>query len=107
MKTRLITALTALTLTGLTSAAALADTDSESLAWQQPGYVEEVVIVTAPRPTQVLRVSADTPLASQQPGYVEEVVIVRASRSEVLANARWLDRPVSRRFADFFGRSAN
>ena len=94
MKTRLITTLGLLMLgpaLGLTAHA-----DESLLAWQEPGYVEEIVIVTASRPTAIatpvvyaaLNADSEVTLAWQEPGYVGEVVIVSASRSEVLARAR-------------------
>jgi hypothetical protein len=92
MNARTLYALSSLILTGLTTTAATAATAGEAgttLAWQQPGYVEEVVMATAPRPLAVVRAdaTADGSLAREAPGYVEEVVVVRASRREVLATA--------------------
>ncbi len=96
MNTRLIATLTALSLTALAGANAHADESTVTLAWQQPGYVEEVVVVKAKRPetaatvteTTAAAVATDATLAWQEPGYVEDVVIARASRSEVLAAYR-------------------
>lgn len=76
----------ALTLFGATAAQA----DEESLpAWQEPGYVMEVVIAKGTRPSSAAdSQSTSTAIpAWQEPGYVEEVVIVKASRSEALARA--------------------
>jgi len=98
MKARLIPSLFALTLTAFAGATAQADDGQAILASQQPGYVMEVVIATAPRVT----------IASEQPGYVQEVVVVTASRSEALATRReqlaaaaaeWLKRPINERRA--------
>jgi hypothetical protein len=80
MKAKLIPSLLALTLTTFAGAAAHADGDQATLAWQEPGYVMEVVIATAPR----------VKLASEPTDYVGEVVVVTASRSEVLAARREL-----------------
>ena len=97
MKTRLIATLTALTLAATAGTTALADEATVDLAWQQPGYVMDVVYATAPRirpavaavaaPAEVVNADGGV-LASEQEGYVMDVVVVRASRSEVLANAR-------------------
>ena len=99
MKTRPIAILTAL----LTAPIAAAVTAEEpSLAWQQSGYVEETVIVTAPRPAlqEVVyadpSVDGDADLAWKQAGYVGEVVIARASRSEALAELRSVMREAAR-----------
>lgn len=80
MKAKLIPSLFALTLTAFTGTTAQAEEGQAKPAWQEPGYVMEVVIATAPRVT----------LASEQTDYVGEVVIVTASRSEVLAARREL-----------------
>lgn len=92
MKTRKFATLTALTLSAFAGTSALAEDSGVVLEWQQPGYVMEVVIVTAPRPTitqdNAEDATGEVTLAWQQAGYVEEVVIVRANRSEVLAQAR-------------------
>jgi hypothetical protein len=104
MKTRLFATLTALSLSAYAGASAQAENSGASLAWQQPGYVQEVVVVTAPRPNSVgadetattqagavieaAAANEDVTLAWQEPGYVPEVVVVTASRSEVLAKAR-------------------
>ena len=80
MKTRLIAALTALGLVAALASTARADTSAGTLAWQEPGYVMEVVMVSAPR-------SATVP-AYAEPGYVMEVVVVTASRGEAIARAR-------------------
>lgn len=102
MKTRLIATLTALTLTGFAGTSAHADDNEVVLEWQQPGYVMEVVRVTAKRPeatpasgteaalTEETAVTTDVLPAWQQPGYEPEVVVVTASRSEVLAKF-WAD----------------
>jgi hypothetical protein len=102
MKAKLIPSLFALTLTTFAGAAAHADDSQATLAWQEPGYVMEVVVATAPRVT----------LASEQPGYVGEVVVVTASRSEALAARReqmaaaaadWLNRPIDERRRPLMG----
>ena len=93
MKTRLIATLTALTLTAWAGTSAQAEESAVALEWQQPGYVMDVVLATAPRPKTVVSTpveptgAADIVLASEQDGYVMDVVVVRASRSEVLAHA--------------------
>ncbi|MGD8340499.1 MAG: hypothetical protein PVH89_06925 [Gammaproteobacteria bacterium] len=89
MNARTLTTLSALVLTGFTSSIATAGDSNIELAWQQPGYVEEVVVVTAPRPVtaEASESATTTTLARQQPGYVEEVVVVRVSRRDVLAAA--------------------
>lgn len=111
MKAKLIPSLFALTLTTFVGATAQADDSEATLAWQQPGYVMEVVIATAPRVT----------LASEQSDYVGEVVVVTASRSEALAARRemiaaaaaiWLNnaelnRPIEARRLPLMGISAN
>ena len=94
MKTRLITTLGALMLG--TAFGLSAHADESPLAWQEPGYIEETVIVTASRPKATGPAVAyadpdadsNVTLAWQEPGYVGEVVIVSANRSEVLARAR-------------------
>ena len=103
MKTRLIATLTALTLTALAGTSVRAEDSEATLEWQKPGYVMDVIVVTAPRPkivtaietadqatdaTATATATENVELAWQQPGYVEEVVIAKASRSEVLAEAR-------------------
>ena len=80
MNAKLIPGLLALTLTAFAGTAAHADEDQVTPAWQEPGYVMEVVIATAPRVT----------LATEPSDYVGEVVIVTASRSELLAARREL-----------------
>jgi hypothetical protein len=96
MKTRLIATLSALSLSAFAGVSARAEDVGTALAWQQPGYVMEVVVATAPRPTPVVRAvpTLDGTLAWQEPGYVEEVVVVKASRSEVLAAAGWPEFPI-------------
>jgi hypothetical protein len=96
MNTRLIATLSALSLSAFAGVSARAEDVGTQLAWQQPGYVMEVVVATAPRPTQVVREvpTLDGTLAWQQPGYVEEVVVAKATRSEVLAAAGWPEFPV-------------
>jgi len=94
MKTRLIATLSTLSLAALAGASAKAEDAANELAWQQPGYVMEVVVVTAPRlkaPVAAAETS-DATLAWQQPGYIQEVVVATASRSEVLAAAGWHER---------------
>lgn len=83
---------------------AQADENATTLAWQEPGYVMEVV-VTAPRMTPKLRTTDEntTGLAWQEPGYVEDVVIVTASRSEVMAAAGLPEFPLPRLRHEFFG----
>lgn len=89
MKTRILAILTALGIAAACSAAARAEMSGPELAYEQPGYVMEVVYATAPRPrTLVEPRTSDVALASEQPGYVMEVVVVTASRSEVIARAR-------------------
>jgi hypothetical protein len=106
MKAKLIPSLFALTLTAFAGTTAQAGESQATLAWQEPGYVMEVVIATAPRVT----------LASEQPGYVEEVVVVTASRSEMLAARRevlaavaadWLNRPIDARHRPLMSIPAN
>lgn len=84
MNARTLATLSVLLLTGLTAAKASADETDAQLAWQQPGYVMEVVVATAPRPKagREIEASTDAPLARLEPGYVEEVVVVTASRRE-------------------------
>ena len=97
MKTRLLSNLSVLTLAVLASAGAHADERDTTLAWQQPGYVLEVVVATTPRPSTITGLGSTdraTP-ALQQAEPVQEVVVVRASRSEVLAAAGWSERPIS------------
>jgi hypothetical protein len=112
MKTRLIALSTVLTLAAAVALPARADTSEVTPAWQEPGYVMEVVVVTAKRPKMLddaliagqaasndtdEAADEDVTLAWQEPGYVEEVVVVTAKRSEVLANAR---RSIARRWFD-------
>lgn len=108
MKTRLTTKLTALTLTAFAGASAFANTafadESEvEMAWQQPGYVTETVIVTAPRPEVELVIpdatdltgnaaSDSVTLAYQEPGYVQEVVVVTAKRVDPIEQYRAMAR---------------
>jgi len=49
MKTRLIATVSALMLTALAGTSVRAGDAEATLAWQQPGYVMEVVVVTASR----------------------------------------------------------
>jgi len=86
MNARPLTALAALTLSVFCASVGSADEGEALLAWQEPGYVMEVVIATAPRPKMATEAEAGeaATLAWQEPGYVEEVVIVTASRSEAL-----------------------
>lgn len=88
MNARPLVALTALALTLAGATAARADQDSLP-AWQEPGYVMEVVIAKAKRPgaAPTSEPIAATTLAWQEPGYVEEIVVVKASRSEALRRA--------------------
>jgi hypothetical protein len=96
MKTRHLATLTALILTA--TAGATARADQATLAWQEAGYVEEMVIVTGQRPAPIdhgvevvyadSAPSSDSSLAWKQSGYVGEVVVATASRSTVLAEAR-------------------
>lgn len=104
MKTRLFATLTALTLSAYAGASAHADESEVALAWQQPGYAPEIVIVTAPRPKTIATADSTTGTAgaaedtaapakdlapvSQAPRDEPEIVVVTASRSEVLAKAR-------------------
>jgi hypothetical protein len=103
MNARLIAAFGLLTLTGVARAEAPSQDSETELAYKQPGYVMEVVVVTAPRPAATRSEPEDVVLAREQPGYVEEVVIVRASRSEVLEAAGWPDRPMRVMRPGFFG----
>lgn len=91
MKTRLIAVLSALSISAFASVSARAGDAGDELAWQQPGYVMEVVVVTAPRPKAPVAEArtSDATLAWQQPGYVEEVVVARASRSAILEAMGW------------------
>jgi hypothetical protein len=52
------------------------------LAWQNPGFVMEEVIVTAPAPADPAE------LAWQQADYVMEEVVVTASASEFIGSAQ-------------------
>jgi hypothetical protein len=100
MKTRLFASLTALTLSAFAGTSAQAEDSAVTLEWQRPGYVMDVVVVTAPRPTaasaqaqanagtQDIAATGTVALAWQEPAYVEEVVVVTASRSAVLAEFR-------------------
>jgi hypothetical protein len=102
MKTRLITALTALTLAAGAAASARADESGVMLEWQKPGYVMDVVRVTAKRSdftpdagTQAAvreeaAVTTDVTPAWQEPGYEPELIVVTASRSEAQAKF-WAD----------------
>ena len=100
MNAKPIVSIAALTLTVFSTSSVASEPTTP--AWQEPGYVMEVVIAKTSRPsvTQVARGSVETPLAWQEPGYVEEVVVVTASRSEALEQAaarrerweRWLER---------------
>jgi hypothetical protein len=110
MRARLITSLPALTLIAFAGATAHAAESDVALAWQQPGYVTEVVHATAPRPAIAPR--AATPasndaatLAWQEPGYVEEVVVITANRGDVLQAAAeaWRNRLVAARRGPFMG----
>jgi len=92
MKARLLVNLSLLTLTALAGTAAhAADEEISKPAWQNPDYVMEVVVVTAPRPSALAPTgpTEETTLAWQEPGYVQEVVVVKASRSRLLAAAGW------------------
>jgi hypothetical protein len=82
MKTRVFATLTALTLAGYAATAAHAEESAATLAWQESGYIMDVIVVTTPR-SEVAAAS----LAWQEPDYVTEVVVTKASRSEVLAEA--------------------
>jgi hypothetical protein len=108
MKTRTLTTLTALTLATYAVLPAHAGAAEVTLAWQEPGYVMEIVTVTGPRPktfdaieqaiasgasamaerTVAAAAAEEVTLAWQEPGYIMEVVVVTAKRSEALANAR-------------------
>ena len=113
MKAKLITILSALTLTAITGAAAHADEAEPTLAWQESGYVQEVVYASAPRwlartapagtGTALSGSTEDTGLAWQKSGYQEEVVVVKASRTEVLAAAGWFERSRPAWSARFLG----
>lgn len=96
MNARLIATLSALPLTAFAGVSAASEDVGVELAWQQPGYVTEVVIATAPRPKAPAAgtEATDISLARLEPGYVEEVVVVRASRSEVLAAAHSTSRGI-------------
>lgn len=97
MNARMVSSLAALTLTLFAGTSAQADESEEGLAWQAPGYVQEVVYAAPPRfpvwPTATspsttgADAGAESNLARLDPGYVEEVVVVTASRSEALAAA--------------------
>ena len=102
-------------LPGMLAATAVNAEQGATLAWQQPGYVEEVVIVTAPRPAvQVASAqSDDVELAWQQPGYIQDVVVVSANRDEVLRAAGlalraagWNELKSLRRISTFTGTPA-
>jgi hypothetical protein len=107
MRAKLITSLSALTLTTFAGAAAQADEAAATLAWQEPGYVMEVVIATAPRLSISSTATPDTDatLAWQAPGYVQEVVVATASRSEIMAAAaaEWRHRPIRINRGPFMG----
>jgi len=91
MKIRKIATLSTLMLTAVAGTKAFAE-EPVALAWQEPGYVMDVVVATAPRPTMVIYADeaalADPALAWKEPGYVMDVVVARASRSEALARVR-------------------
>ena len=102
-------------LPGILAASTVNAGDAATLAWQQPGYVEEVVIVTAPR--LAVRVASeqanDVELAWQQPGYIQDVVVVSANRDEVLRasglalrSAGWTELKSLRRMSTFTGTPA-
>jgi hypothetical protein len=113
MKAKLITILSALMLTAFAGTSAHAEEADVKLAWQEPGYVIEVVYATAPRlraktaPTRSYTDASGSTetsaLAWQEPGYEEEVVIVKASRSDVLAAAGWFERSRPAWSARFLG----
>jgi hypothetical protein len=116
MEVKLIKILSALALTAIAGVSAHADEAEPKLAWQEPGYVEEVVIARAPRflarsttATDYTTAAASTDgltLAWQESGYEEEVVVAKASRREVLAEAGWFDRTRTARIARFMGMPA-
>lgn len=98
MNTRLIATLTALTLAAFAGTSARADDSDVTLEWQQPGYVVEVITVTAKRPQltpeagtdaaikEETAVTTDVTPAWQEPGYEPELLVVTASRSQVLTD---------------------
>jgi len=91
MKTRTLTTLTALGIAAAFGTAARAESSAQTLAWEQPGYVMEVVYATAQRPLTLaapIATDSNVVLASEQPGYVMEVVYATGSRSEAIARAR-------------------
>lgn len=92
MNARILATTFALTLTVFAGASAKADAGTTELAWQQPGYVMEVVIATAARPAATSD-ATDTTLAWQEPGYMQEVVVATASRKEALKALLWIERP--------------
>lgn len=71
LKTTAVALFATLTTAGLAAA-------SEVPAWQEPGFVMEEVVATAPR------VKESPTLAWQEPGYVMEEVVATASRSEAI-----------------------
>ena len=91
MKTVRTVTLTTLAIAAFAAGAARAEVARDLLERQKPGYVTEVVVVTATRPAalanavEAANVEAKTPagtLAWQEPGYVTEVVVVTASRGD-------------------------
>ena len=106
MKTGLFTTLSAVTLILSAATAVQADDTGGTLEWQQPGYVMDVIIVTAPRPALPTVTAEAATLAWQEPDYVTEVVIVQASRAEVLAEFRAAARESARARQAIFARGA-
>ena len=86
MNTRRLVTLTVLTSAALTGLAARAQVSTAALEWQKPGYVTEVVVVTASRSDRIAGTDAavtasteaadaalaadEVTLAWQEPGYV-------------------------------------
>jgi hypothetical protein len=106
MNTRRLVTLTVLTSAALTGLAARAQVSAAALEWQKPGYVTEVVVVTASRSDRTANTGADAALTAstdaadaavaadevtlawQEPGYVQEVVTVTVNRNDYLEAAR-------------------
>ena len=102
MNARILATTFAATLTMFAGTSVTANDSETQLAWQQPGYVMEVVIATANRPTATSD-SSDTTLAWQEPGYVQEVVVATASRKEALRALLRIEHPALPESGSFLG----
>ena len=72
----------AIVTTLLLSATAFGSEIQATPAWQEPGFVMEEVVATAPLPAN------SQALAWQEPGFVMEEVVATANRGEVLASVK-------------------